>query len=1198
MLKRTGLLLLAALSVRASAAVPYEVVPEDARWDVALGHHRARVDVVAPALAVQLHVPWRLPLSGMETRALIVHDPEGQRVSNVVRVAANREAADLVFEAKRAGTYALYYLAYAPVRGWGGCQSRYEPWRETADPAWQQRVARGADLLAAEAWRTLPAARVVAFQARSAFDRFDPMEVIATAAERTRLLARNERPFLLFPEDRRHPIRMRADLPQHWMERGPSLAFDGTAQQNEYYAFQVGVFAPSRVLDHLVATPTDLRGPAGARIPAGAVTCFNTDGIDTWGRPFRKSVQVPAGHVQPLWLGVDVAPAQPPGLYEGAVAIGADGVPAQTVAVRIAVAAGALPDRGDGDLWRHSRLRWLNSSVGLNNDLIRPYTPLRVAGMRVECLGRSVTLGRGGLPERVCSGSQEVLAAPARFVVETQRGPLAFPSDPPQFTDQEPGRVAWRAEARASAATVTCRGEMSFDGRLLYFVTLKAGPPLDLRDVRLELPYRVESATYQAGIGVAGGARPAQTEWHWQGPFDSFWLGDVPAGLHCELRGGSYHGPMLNLYHPAPPPTWGNGGKGGVTIREQGGQVLATAFSGPRSLRAGEEITFEFALLATPVKPLAPAAHFQTRYFHGNTERTPLGINPDPPAAALAAGVNVVNVHHATTRNPYINYPFRANERIRELTDAMHARDVKVKLYYTLRELSNYVEELWALRSLGDEVIAPGGGGGFAWLQEHLGTGYQPAWYSPFPDGSADAAFVNTGESRWYNYYIEGLGWMVEHLGIDGLYLDDVSYDRHVLQRMRRVMDRVRPGCLLDLHSNTGFSIGPVNQYLEFFPYLDRLWFGESFNYHAMTPDQWLVQVSGIPFGVMGEMLHAGGQAWRGPLYGMTTRLGWSTEGTTCDPREVWKVWDRVGLAGCRMLGYWATNCPVRSSEADVPATVYTGAGRSLIALASWAPARKRVRLTVDWPALGLDPARARLHAPRAEGFQPAAEFAPGDEIPVPPGRGWLLVVDEEPPAPDAVDPLAACRPVYTDNFTQPPAAAGWRSHVSPQPGTDLTVREGALAIRAAANHTAFLERVWPATATAVACTVESGSDQGESWGPGITLVWPDGAVLRFYVRSREQRFGLDVGAEQRFAGTAPRGSSQVLRIRLGEAALTCERQEDGLGWETLGTIPRTGFAGAPSLLRIGKVAHDGRATDYTTAGASGELTIRDVRIW
>jgi len=53
------------------------------------------------------------------------------------------------------------------------------------------------------------------------------------------------------------------------------------------------------------------------------------------------------------------------------------------------------------------------------------------------------------------------------------------------------------------------------------------------------------------------------------------------------------------------------------------------------------------------------------------------------------------------------------------------------------------------------------------------------------------------------------------------------------------------------------------------------------------------------------------------------------------------------------------------------------------------------VRLDIDWKALGLDPAKAKLTAPRIEHFQDSAEFSPKEEIPMEPGKGWLLVLHE-----------------------------------------------------------------------------------------------------------------------------------------------------------------------------------------------------------
>jgi hypothetical protein len=51
------------------------------------------------------------------------------------------------------------------------------------------------------------------------------------------------------------------------------------------------------------------------------------------------------------------------------------------------------------------------------------------------------------------------------------------------------------------------------------------------------------------------------------------------------------------------------------------------------------------------------------------------------------------------------------------------------------------------------------------------------------------------------------------------------------------------------------------------------------------------------------------------------------------------------------------------------------------------------VRLRIDWEALGIDSAAARITASAVRDFQPAASFAPGDPIAVEPGKGWLLVI-------------------------------------------------------------------------------------------------------------------------------------------------------------------------------------------------------------
>jgi hypothetical protein len=177
---------------------------------------------------------------------------------------------------------------------------------------------------------------------------------------------------------------------------------------------------------------------------------------------------------------------------------------------------------------------------------------------------------------------------------------------------------------------------------------------------------------------------------------------------------------------------------------------------------------------------------------------------------------------------------------------------------------------------------------------------------------------------------------------------------------------------------------------MEHFPYLNRLWFGEYFDYEKNNPDFFLTEVSGIPFGLMGEMLQDGGNPWRGMIYGMTNRMPWSDN---ADPRPIWKAWDDFGMKGTEMLGYWVENNPVKTDNEKVLATVYKKEGKSLVSIASWAENEVDVQLKIDWEKLGIDSSKAIITAPEIKNFQPARTFSIHEKIPVEKGKGWMLII-------------------------------------------------------------------------------------------------------------------------------------------------------------------------------------------------------------
>ena len=1178
----------------AVADIPYSV--PDVPWDEAFGKHRARVAVEAEADAVRLHLQWRRrDHDAHERQIIIVHGQSGRRVENLARADINREFADLVFEPVGGpGEYHVYYLPYQVQYQGGWYGGNYLPVEVNADPAWL--TANGLDDPADGKWKSLPQARVLEIEARNEFSRFDPMEVVATAEETAALVARaGNPPYIVFPEDRRFAIRMTEDIPLRWAQSGPAQVLSGEPCRNEYYCFQLGVFACTAPVEDVRLTFSDLRPePAGRPIAASEFTCFNLGGTDWDGSPLSKTVSVPQGKVQALWCGVQIPREAAPGRYRGSVTVSGKGAPPTEVALDFTVSDEVLEDRGDGELWRYSRLRWLNSTLAMDDDIVAPYTPMTLEGSRVGCLGRALEVSADGLPAAIRSGDKEILAAPMRLVLEGEGLGTPLQQAPAECSRHGEGAVSWAARGRQGAVDTYCRGRMEFDGHVQLTVTLRPDKDTPVKDIRLQMPFRKEIATYLMGMDHAGGLRKPDFRWEWGGKvyYDSFWLGDYDAGLQCELRGATYCGPMVNLYWALgqlqPPATWSNEGKGGVTIQEEGDVVTATAYCGDRVLPAGEDFTLEFAFLITPVKPLDSASHFKTRYYHAY----------EPVEKIAQTGANVVNIHHANELNPYINYPFLTTDKMKAYVDAAHERDMKVKIYYTLRELTNHVAEMWALRSLGHEVLAPGSGGGYPWLREHLGRDYQCSWYEQQPDGEACASIVNSGLSRWYNYYLEGLQWLVQNVGIDGLYNDDVSYDRQIMKRVRKILQRNRPGSMIDLHSNTSFSHGPANQYMEFFPYIDRLWFGEFFDYDS-PPDYWLTEISGIPYGLMGEMLQNGGNKWRGMVYGMTARMPWCG-----DPRSVWGVWDDFGIDEAEMLGYWEPECPVDTGREDILATAYVREGRTLIAVASWAPRTAQVKLQIDWEALGLDPRRAHLYAPQIDDYQFEALFSVEDEIPIPARRGWLLWVDEQPrEAPPVM--LEATRAyerrqvLLQDDFPGQAPADAWRATLSPRPGTKLSVAEGKVTFESLAHSIAYATRDLPPGVTMVECVVNTGSDGGMTWGPGLALWWGE-RFLRLNLRTVEGRAGVDDGTNQWLvpAGIAA-NTDYHLRLRLEAEKIVAELSDDGEWWTTVHEVPRSQYAGEPSAVSIGKMSGDGADTDADAEpNLQGSCSVERLRVY
>ena len=726
------------------------------------------------------------------------------------------------------------------------------------------------------------------------------------------------------------------------------------------------------------------------------MTCFNCGGIDEKGLAFTRQINVPPETLQPLWIGIRIPDDQDPGLVEGTITVSSENRGSQSARISLEIQDGHAPNGGANEPDLQTRLAWLNSTVGTDPDfIIEPFEPVVVDDHSLSILGRQVDLGPSGLPDQIWSHftpeltsladePEPILARPMALDVIIEGKRQTFGAEDFDVSLESRGRADWRAESTSDHFRMTVEGRLEYDGMLDYRVSLVALQDLAVDEIALPIDLVPGAAEYMLGLGRKGGRRPNEVDWKWavENHQEGVWLGGVHKGLQYVLRDENYVRPLnTNFYRNQPlhmPPSWFNEGRGGIRITEENARPSPhTTTPVPENSAAGDTLHFNIRFLITPLKPIDTATHFNTRFVHQYV----------PVDSVRSWGGTVVNIHHANEINPFINYPFFNLEQQAAYIDEAHEKGIKVKLYNTIRELTYKAHELFAMRSLGDEILNDGEGGGHSWMQEHLEGDYHSAWHAWSVD---DAAMLNKGTSRWTNYYIEGINWLAENQHIDGLYLDDIAFSRETVKRIVTVLHEHSDEVVIDLHSANQFNVrdGFTNSamlYMEHFPFISRLWFGEYFEYD-LDEDYWMTEVSGLPFGLMGEMLQDGGHPYRGMLFGMTAR-----KYGRVDPRPVWAMMNEFGIAESKMKGYWLRDAPVRTDHPRILATTYVRPDGVLIALASWAEEDQVVSLESDWAALGIGPV-ARGHAPAVAGLQAEAEVDLA-AVPVPAGQGLFLLV-------------------------------------------------------------------------------------------------------------------------------------------------------------------------------------------------------------
>lgn len=965
-----------------------------AEWDPeSLGNHRAVVEVNSPAEVVWARIAWRRVDPLPELKGIVITSEKGTPVKNIRTVDCLPDFGDILFEAKEAGKYYVYYMPYRMVkRDWNPFPDYFQT--ATASASWSEKTAPVADIIAqGKVPPGIERAAALALESNGERNAFVELEIPATEKEAADFLSEYaDRNVIFFQEPVSRPIRMTKRLPLCWLRQGPSALCKARGGAGQYVVFQLGAVATQKEIPSFQVGSVGLRNEEGELLGSLAARCFNLSGNDSWGGTLTKDIPLRMGEVLPLWMAIAIPADTPAGVYKGELVFSGWNLKYTEFPIELEVVAPA-PEGSSLE-----RLRWLDSTIGTEGDPLRHYPDMTLNGKELTLNRHTLTLSENGLPGQI---GTDLLAQPMEFRVKTRGDWLVWTNRPVRFDAEDVRAISWQSVSHAKGIILNTDAQTEADGFMTIQLELNTLRDCEVEDAQLVFSFEERSVPYFMGLGIRGGARPMFAEWQWsKNANQCFWIGSVTNGLYCKLLDRVTRQDLYFMDEPYR--DWrGDQNEGRIDLRTQNGRVELSISTGALQLVKDEERIFRFHLMLTPFG--------QRRQSVNALKMDTCGVGnilkrQTPPVSDVSL------LGYDAKLNPYLNDPFPVEDDLKALIEQLHAKKQKAHFVIGTREIPFQVAEFWPLWSLNHEIFTYSAalkgaqelyGADYAkhaypyigtpWLCEHFGEGYSAFWFSQEIEGEPIVTLGINPRGRWQNYYLETVRHLLKDLNVDGIRTDLNS--RRATQRLRCVLDETRPDALLDAVTGNNLRVengmvSPMVQYMEHLSMLDSIEFTDGFSYGA-GPDYYLVELSGAPFGV-NTSFHCGNPG-KALLYGSLAR-----KIQMVDPglESLWKFCDEFGLKTSLFVGYWDESCPVQTGEKDLFASVYAQKGRLLIVYFNMAEVDKDFLFNVkSLKDLGFDPETAQVALPDIPGFQQGRKLAILNKLTVSPGQAVLLLV-------------------------------------------------------------------------------------------------------------------------------------------------------------------------------------------------------------
>jgi hypothetical protein len=628
--------------------------------------------------------------------------------------------------------------------------------------------------------------------------------------------------------------------------------------------------------------------------------------------------------------------------------------------ITLAAGGGAMPQNLQRD-----RPEWLGNRIGMSEQVIAPWTPLRAGGDSIRCWGREYVFGDSPLPRRVVTAGRALLAGPIRLTGRAGDQLRRWQAEQARFVSASPAKALWQYRGAAGRIKLHARVAVEFDGMMR--ADLRIGPKgAALDELTLEIPLKADNARYIHFSAVNWGGSDARgtggDTWEWHSRFMPYvWLGDEERGLAWFAE--SDQGWRLRDPDRA------------LTVDKANGVAMLRVHLIDAPTVLARPLALTFGLQATPVKPLPAARQRKARIWHGAHYGMETEPAPDGDGTVLdylwRAGARTIIFHQTWTEYYGLPVTRENGARLKSLADGCHRRGLKLLLYF----------------GYGLADISPEG------TRYHDEMAIVPIIRWTGGRGAADAFDAFCTRSAYADFLMWGMDRLISEYDIDGIYFDGTSEPfvcqnqkhgcgyldhqgelrptypifaaREIIRRACTLFRARKPDSIIDVHMSANLTIPTL-------AFADSYWDGEQFEslkYGDRAPlevlplDKFRAEFMGKQWGLAAEFLVYEKRPFTTEqalaftmLHDVLVRPLDTAERLQLISR-IWKARDDFGVEKARWIPYWDASSPARVTPRGMMVSLYSQPGRgALLVVSNLGAAAAAARVNLDLGALGLPP--------------------------------------------------------------------------------------------------------------------------------------------------------------------------------------------------------------------------------------------------